>query len=75
MTTILLREHQECVIVGDYDKHGYYFLNNMKTGWVGMLYVNPEHKTYNIVVLFDKDTFSLGYFREAMKEHGWGEEE
>lgn len=75
MTTILLREHQECVIVGDYDKHGYYFLGNTKTGWAGALYVNPEHRTYKITILFDKDTVSLGYFREAMKEHGWGEEE
>lgn len=74
MTTILLHKHSECVITGDYDKYGYYFLTNTKTGWVGELYVNPEHRTYNIIVLFDKDTSSIGYFREAMKEHGWEEE-
>lgn len=73
MTTILLRKHQECVIVGN-DNEGYFLLANTKTGWLGSLLVDTEHRTYKITILFDKDTVSLGYFREAMKEHGWGEE-
>lgn len=31
MTTLLLYKHSECVITGDYDKYGYYFLTNTKT--------------------------------------------
>ena len=73
MSSIILHKHFECVIT-EAPKEGYFLLANTKTGWLGSLLVDTEHRTYKITILFDKDTVSLGYFREAMKEHGWEEE-
>lgn len=73
MSSIILPKHTECVI-NEAPKEGCYLMSNNDTGWCAGLCVDFEKKVYNIIVIFDNDTLSLGYFREFLNEEGWIEE-
>lgn len=73
MSSMILPKHFECVIVESHTE-GYSLITNSKTGWVGELCIDLENKKYKITIIFDKDTVSLGYFKDFLKENGWKEE-